>query len=277
MANITAELTINGKIDVTGDLKGTITPGGGAPTLQEKTVHPMVIDTTYKPEDGYDGFSQVTVQKAELQTKLASAATYTQHIRPDLGYYGLKEVEINKMNLQNKTFVFPPRTGKTTITADAGYTAIKSIDLYAPTLKPLEVMPSDVEQVFEPDNTFFGYNKVTVAPASGGDIPEICTAIIPAGVFESAVVDALSLPMATGIVTGAFAGINGNSHFDLYLNDSFYVIPSSDGSSSGTIGYPFGEKADVTVHVPESMRSRYSGSSWEEFVYEHDGFELVYE
>lgn len=37
MANITAELTINGKIDVTGDLKGTITPGGGAgkDTLQE--------------------------------------------------------------------------------------------------------------------------------------------------------------------------------------------------------------------------------------------------
>lgn len=66
--------------------------------FQEKTVEATTEKQTFYPDDGYAGFSSVTVEAVEeklLQEKTVSPTSSPQEVTPDEGYYGLSKVIVN--------------------------------------------------------------------------------------------------------------------------------------------------------------------------------------
>ena len=70
--------------------------------LEQKSVNPSEETITYTPDDGYDVFSQFTVNGATLQIKTVSPSSVAQQVIADSGNYGLKQVNINPMHLSDK-------------------------------------------------------------------------------------------------------------------------------------------------------------------------------
>lgn len=66
--------------------------GGG--DFQSKSVNPSTTQQVIKPDDNYDGLSQVTVNSAPLQSKTVTPSTTQQTITPDSGQYGLSSVVV---------------------------------------------------------------------------------------------------------------------------------------------------------------------------------------
>lgn len=81
---------LNGK-----DLIGIITKGRLV-KLQKKTVTPTASVQTIKPDAGYDGMSEVTINKyvSKSQKKTVQPKATVQIITPDAGYDGLSEVTV---------------------------------------------------------------------------------------------------------------------------------------------------------------------------------------
>lgn len=67
--------------------------------LEQKTVNPTQQAVTYNPNDGYDGFSQFTVNAAPLQSKNIKPTESIQTITTDATNYGLYQVTVEKMKL----------------------------------------------------------------------------------------------------------------------------------------------------------------------------------
>lgn len=115
---------LNGK-----DIIGIITKGRLV-KLQKKTVTPTASAQTIKPDTGYDGMSEVTINKyiSKSQKKTVQPKATIQVITPDAGYDSLSEVTV-KPGYSNSISSYLDKS-LTTITADdlATITAIGEID-----------------------------------------------------------------------------------------------------------------------------------------------------
>lgn len=68
--------------------------GGSTPILQSKEARPTISSQRIKPDEGYDGLSEVLVKGINLQRKSATPKTTTQEIIYDESYDGLAKVTI---------------------------------------------------------------------------------------------------------------------------------------------------------------------------------------
>jgi len=64
------------------------------PNLQTKTLKASTINMIYTPDEGYDGFSRVTVSKLNLQSKSVTPTASEQVVTPDSAYDGLSKVTV---------------------------------------------------------------------------------------------------------------------------------------------------------------------------------------
>ena len=61
-------------------------------SLQSKTISPSTSQQTVRPDSGYDGLSQVTVNAVPLQAKNVTPNAAGQTVTPGSGYLGLSQV-----------------------------------------------------------------------------------------------------------------------------------------------------------------------------------------
>lgn len=99
--------------------------GVGVPKLQSKTVAPHTYAQTVKPDNNYDGISQVEVKAVALQAKTVAPSASVQTVKPDSGYLGLSQVTVNAATLQSKTV--SPSTSAQTIKPDSGYYGLSQV------------------------------------------------------------------------------------------------------------------------------------------------------
>jgi hypothetical protein len=109
---------------------GATVSSGTTPKLQTKTATPSSSSQTIKPDSGYDGLSQVTVNAVPTETKnITTNGTYT----PSAGKF-FSSVTVNVSNtsspkLQTKT-VTPSSTSQT-VKPDSGYDGLSQVTVNA--------------------------------------------------------------------------------------------------------------------------------------------------
>lgn len=151
--------------------------------LEQKTVQPSEAATTYLPDDGYDVFSQFTVDGAPLQIKNASPTETDQSIIADSGYFGLKQINISGAPLQSKTAT--PTEEKQVITADSGNYGLSQVTVNPINLSVKEITENGTYNAS--DDNVDGYKQVTVDVHGGGieQLIENDTSITPTGTYAT--------------------------------------------------------------------------------------------
>ena len=135
--------------------------GGGAPTLEARTVTPSTSQQIIKPSrDGYDGLSQVTVEATPLETRTVNPSTSSQTITPSGSNIGFSTITVNPYRLQSKS-VYAGVQGKI-VTPDSGYDGLSSVSVGGVALQNKTVNPSSSSQTVKPDSGYTGLSQVTV-------------------------------------------------------------------------------------------------------------------
>jgi hypothetical protein len=100
------------KIRYNGEVIATVEPGKGkvlecsgmkmksdiivsAPAYQTKIISPSTETQIVSPDEGFEAFSKVTVEKTKLQEK---TVTENGEVTPDEGYDGLSKVTVNAVS-----------------------------------------------------------------------------------------------------------------------------------------------------------------------------------
>lgn len=86
---------ISGELKIGGTLTGTIQIGGGAaPVLDSVTVKSTTQSQTVVPQEGVDGFNEITVSPLLLQSKSVTPGSAAIVVTPDNGYDALSSVNV---------------------------------------------------------------------------------------------------------------------------------------------------------------------------------------
>ena len=149
-SNILAE-NIKEGIEILG-IEGTVIELSG----QTKTVNPAITTQTYTPDNGYNGFTSVTVN--------AVTSSIDSDIKAENILNGIEILGVtgNVIELHGQTkIVSLKKTGTTTVTPDSGYNGITSISI-SPTNKTLDITPTAAIQTFTVPNNYSGYGTIKV-------------------------------------------------------------------------------------------------------------------
>ena len=185
--------------------------------LEQKSVNPSEETITYTPDDGYDVFSQFTVNAAPLQSKIVTPTEEQQIITSDIGQYGLSQVTINPIKVGNKM-----------ITENGVYTASsENLD---------------------------GYKQVTV-DVHGGGIEQLIkndTSITPTGTYATSVYYDTSYGVKVGYMSNGDVMVsmeNGTSSSYKTLRFTEDSLPSGVTLyAPESTGFSFGYNASKTAY-----------------------------
>lgn len=188
-----------------------------------------------KPDEGFDGLSEVTVAPLRLRARYVSPTTVNQEIRAGDGFDGLDLVQINAIGLQDKTVTAKNVTQF--ITADEGYDGLGYVTVnpvqsnVQEALKVNEVEPQAFSS-FNSSSQEYGMNDTLVA---------------------------VNLPSCYHIAD--FALRSCVKLTDVYL--PFNGVVSVD--KGGDTDYQFGgTPRHITLHVPQTQVNNYlSDENWQ--------------
>ena len=248
MNNINS-VTISGTITATGEMSGTVQITG-EPVLDSVTVKSTGVSQTIVPEQGVDGYNEITVSPLDMETvTVKSNSSDTQIITPSQGKDGISSISVEPILLQTKN-----------------------------------VTPGACAIVVTPDSAFDGLSSVTVGAAAGGDFV-LDFSVSFQGVVQQQEFEGMrnltgvtfkvnnsnleigkwgfrncsglkrvEVPCCKKVGNGAFVGVTGH---DLYLGASepfgFDVIPIT------TNVYDWGEPA--SIHVPPELVNTYKNDA----------------
>lgn len=113
--------------------------GGGAPTLEARTVTPSTSQQIIKPSrDEYDGLSQVTVEATPLETRTINPSTSSQTITPSGSNIGFSTITVNPYRLQSKSSA--PSSLPFTYFPDSGYNGLSKVTV----TKPIDFLKENI-------------------------------------------------------------------------------------------------------------------------------------
>ncbi len=262
--------------------------GGGSVELQTKKVAPTTTEKTYTPDDGYDGFSQFTVEAmdvAKMQSnKTVTPTTSQQSITPDSGYDGLSKVTVNAIQTQEKSV--NPTTSEQTVTPDSGKYLTK-VTVEALRLQTQRGTSLSTEHEYTPDDGYDGLAKVVISPwgrTYASDLREFSSASkgeITGISFPGVVKEPRYVVMIIGdrmLPSDMSNNYSGDACISSIIYDKSKAIPyfmSSDMSESscGSVGYTIFD--DSSMH--SSHFTTYSdGVSSLEFEYDSENQTLTF-
>ena len=235
-------------------------------SLQSKTISPSTSQQTVRPDSGYDGLSQVTVNAVPLQAKNVTPNAAGQTVTPGSGYLGLSQV------------VLPAEANLVAGNIKRGVSIFGVNGSYAPSLQQKSVTPGASSQTVQPDSGYDGLSKVTVAGDADLIAANIKKGVNIFGVVGTYTGEAGSLivcdcPATTTAVTATYGGTTINAA--LVGTIAYVSIPYTyTGVVTITATYTLGGQTlvgstTVTITAPdkytcsiEAAVTVYSNGSW---------------
>lgn len=121
--------------------------GGGQAVLTPLSVTPSTSSQNIRPEQGVDGFSQVSVSAIETESKTVKSTTTQQTVTPTSGKF-IDEIVVQPLNLQSKSVTIT-ENGTNIITVDNNYDGLGQV-----------TVTTDVSGgTLDPDWTEIGYSN----------------------------------------------------------------------------------------------------------------------